>query len=61
MTYETNSINIVSYLIDLAIVYMKDLTPDERLEVYQELYSHYCRYCGCKQPENYKCVCWNDK
>lgn len=33
---------------------MKDLTPDQRMEVF----SQFCKHCGSDDP---KCQCWNDE
>ena len=40
---------------------LKELTPDERMEVLCKLKSTYCFYCGCDQPQEYRCQCMNDE
>lgn len=34
-------------------IFLDELTDEERTQ----LFSHYCRDCGSKDP---KCQCWND-
>lgn len=36
---------------------LDELSDGERLE----LFSFYCRECGCEHPEGGYCQCWNDE
>lgn len=40
-----------------AVNILTTITNDERLEVM----SCFCPRCGCIQPEEYRCQCWNDE
>ena len=44
----------MSEKIDKIIETLRQLTDDERLEIFD----NFCRYCGCDDP---KCQCWNDE
>lgn len=43
---------------DIVLLEMKSLSAEQRLEIM----SHFCKHCGCEQPETgRKCQCWNDE
>lgn len=37
------------------------MTPASRVELFNELRSRYCVYCGIEQPKWGFCQCWNDE
>lgn len=37
------------------------LTDSERAKVVAEVSARFCIHCGCKQPEEERCQCWNDE
>lgn len=39
---------------------LRDLTPEQRLEVFHDISEGYCGHCGYEDPEG-RCQCWNDE
>ena len=37
------------------------LTDYQREEVFLALKSSWCEHCGRRQPEYFRCQCWNDE
>ena len=39
---------------------MKEMAPDDRLNILYAVIDGYCRECGCEDPAG-TCQCWNDE
>ena len=48
-------------IIELIKSLIEPMSHDERIELYRQLDSEYCRECGTKQPSVGQCQCWNDE
>jgi hypothetical protein len=50
------------HIIDSIIRAIRDLPPDERVELLEQLGNAICLECGCDQEaRGMKCQCWNDE
>jgi RNase P subunit RPR2 len=48
-------------LVDVLNERMKDMTPDERLDLISRIKRGYCEHCGHPEQDGRPCQCWNDE
>lgn len=52
--HKQNTINQTKALLEI-------LSPDERIDLMNNIMADYCLHCGHKQPSNQTCQCNNDE